>query len=316
MPIPLEREALQDDLAFVESQIAEHPDPYDTIRVMWENRKQALLEELAALDQRHDSRGRVALIFKGHPVTGSQEIRLDFATKALENYQGIVGIIAAERAGAELGARGRVPGAFTSKLFIKDMLRGSVGFLLEEEEPVQRELVPSSLKQAIEETTKILDDLAGASVERFEERIQTMSPRALLAVKRLTKVLYDFGAETEVVDDEHRFSIDQGQTTSLQTRLAEVDLQERFEDREGTLLGLFPERQQYEFRPADGASVSYGPVSPLLDAKYVADTEFARSILLKPIVASFRIIAKVRAERIEREEWVLEDVRPARALGR
>jgi hypothetical protein len=40
--------------------------------------------------------------------------------------------LVAERAGAELGERGRLPAAFSSKLFIRDMVRGSVGFVLEE----------------------------------------------------------------------------------------------------------------------------------------------------------------------------------------
>lgn len=178
MPIPLEKQALEDDLAFVERQIAEFTDPYDTARLMWEKRRDALQEEIAAVERERDLQGRVALIFSGSPVIGSQEIKLDFATKVLENYQLVVAALAAERGGAALGERGRLPGAFASKLYIRDMLRGSVGFLLEEREPVQKEMLPSPLKEAIEEATLILRDLSEPEAQRFDDRIRELS-RAL-----------------------------------------------------------------------------------------------------------------------------------------
>jgi hypothetical protein len=53
-----------------------------------------------------ESHGEVALLFEGGPVIGSQEIRLQFATQILDSYQTLVAIIAAEKGGAELKARG------------------------------------------------------------------------------------------------------------------------------------------------------------------------------------------------------------------
>jgi hypothetical protein len=100
-------------------------------------------------------------------------------------------------------------------------------------------------------------------------------------------------------------------TVTLYTRLTDIEIAERRERREGTLLGLFPERQQYEFRSArsaDGAAVFYGPVSETLDTRYMADSEFARSILLKPATATFVVISTIRAGVLQRQEWVLEDI--------
>lgn len=122
---------------------------------MWEQRRKALLEEIESLQSRHETNAEVALMFGGQPVHGSEEIRLDFATRVLDSYQQIVATLAAERAGAELGARGRLPQAFSSRLFIRDMVRGSVGFLLEETKPSQNMLIPSFLKEAVNETTKV-----------------------------------------------------------------------------------------------------------------------------------------------------------------
>lgn len=309
MPKPLEIMNLKNDLAFVEEQIAAHTDPYDTIRLMWEKRRGAIREEIAKTEDRHDNYAQVALMFNGVPVLGSQEIKLDFATKILDNYQSVVGALAAERAGAELGARGRLPSAFTSKLFIRDMIRGSVGFLIEEAKPAQYELVPSALKDAVDETTRILVDLSSGDARRFDERMRQLSPRTIGAIKKMAKVLHDSGAETRIVDDEQEFTLDYGGTASLHTRLSEVEYAERPEAREGVLLGLFPERRQYEFQARDGAPVSYGPVSEAFDSRYVAEPEFARSILMKPAIATFLVTTILRAGIPHKEEWVLEDIR-------
>jgi hypothetical protein len=100
MPALLTRKSLQDDLAFVERQLGRHPDPHDTVRFMWEQRREALRAELASPEAQTAMRASVALVFEGSPVRGSEEIRLDFATKALDNYQAFVSSLAAERAGA------------------------------------------------------------------------------------------------------------------------------------------------------------------------------------------------------------------------
>lgn len=308
MPKPLELKSLETDLAFVEQQLAAHKDPYDTIRLMWEKRRNALQDEIAATEKRQDNYAHVALMFNGVPVNGSQEIKLDFASKVLENYQLVVGALAAERAGAEIGARGRLPAAFTSKLFIRDMVRGSVGFLIEEAKPAQYELVPSALKDAVDETTKILVDLSSGDGRRFDERLRQLSPRTIGAIKKMAKVLHDSGAETKIVDDAQELNLDYGHTASLHARLSEVEYAERRETRQGILLGLFPERRQYEFQPSDGAPVSYGPVSEAFDSRYIAEPEFARSIIMKPAMATFLVTTIIRAGIAHREEWVLDDI--------
>src|SRR6202035_5112854 len=108
-------------------------------------------------------------------------------------------------------------------------------------------------------------------------------PRTIDAFKKMAKVLHDAGAETKIVGDTEEFTLDHTGTASLYARLREIEIIERPESRDGILMGLFPERQQYEFKPADGSSVFYGPVSEALDARYLTEPNFARSILLKPV---------------------------------
>jgi hypothetical protein len=64
---------------------------------MWEQRKEALKKEIAGVENDVDNYASVALLFKGQPVKGSEEIRLDFAAKVLENYQSVVATLAASR---------------------------------------------------------------------------------------------------------------------------------------------------------------------------------------------------------------------------
>src|SRR5450756_1060078 len=199
MPTMLSTRALKDDLAFVDEQLRRHSDPYDTIRLMWQQRHEQLQRELSELQSSYTTFAEVALLFEGSPVRGSEEIKLGFATKMLDQYQAFIGTIAAEKGGAVVAAKGQLPRTFTSRLFIRDMLRGSVGFLLQEPPPEQSSLVPSLLKDAVEEATQALTDLASGETERFSARVDSLSPRAVNAVKKIVKTLNESDAEINIV---------------------------------------------------------------------------------------------------------------------
>jgi hypothetical protein len=312
MATPHTRKSLQNDLAFVERQLAQRKDdPHDTLQLMWQQRKDALIEELAnaKAEAEEERRAQVALIFEGNPVLGSAMIRLDFTTKALEGYQGFVSSLMAEKMGTELGMRGKLPGAFSSRLFVQDMLRGSVGFLLEEPQSGQYPLIGTALREVVEEGTRILRDLAEAEETIFARRVTDLAPRTLQSLQKFTKVLHDAGAETQIVGNETQFTLDHNVTALLNSRLLELEIVERPERREGVLRGLFPERQQYEFRPSDGSPVFYGPVSETLVSRYITDASYAHSILLRPVTAFFNVISTFRAGKVQSEQWVLEDIR-------
>ena len=160
MPTLLTSRALQDDLAFVDEQLRQHSDPFDTVRYMWQQRHDELQRELSQIERSLVVHAEVALLFEGTPVRGSEDIKLGFATKMLDQYQAFVGTIAAQRGGAVVAAKGQLPRSFTSRLFIRDMLRGSVGFLLQEPEPTQGTLVPTLLREAVNDATQALIELA------------------------------------------------------------------------------------------------------------------------------------------------------------
>jgi hypothetical protein len=308
MPTRLSSQSLKDDLAFVDEQLRRHGDPYDTIRHMWQQRHDQLQQEIDDLETDFTMFAEVALLFEGSPVRGSEEIKLAFATKMLDQYQALVGTIAAEKGGAIVSAKGQVPKSFTSRLFIKDMLRGSVGFLLEEPKPDQGSLVPTVLKDAVEETTTALDDLASGEMETFDARVNSLSPRAVSAVKKIVKTLNEADAEIKIVGAENELRLDREKIGRLNVRLNEFEV---FEDREeigGMLLGILPDRQQYEFRIGEDGPVIYGPVSEDLDERYLTSPDYAASILLKPARAQFLVVTKVHGGQVQSEQRILERI--------
>jgi hypothetical protein len=299
----LKGKALKDDLAFVEEQLRKFPDPHDTVRFMWQQRRDDLKRQIATEDGSADNYAEVALLFHGAPVIGSDEIRLQFATRMLDNYQNFVSVLAAEKGGTELKAKGQVPNAFGSKLFIKDMLRGSVGFLLQEPPPTQASLVPTVLREAIEEATLALRDLSSTDPKQFQSRADSLSPRAMSAVKKIAKTLNEAGAEAKIVGADEELSLGQARVATLHSRLNEVEVLEHNEELTGVVLGIFPDRQQYEFRIGEDGPVIYGSVSEDLDKHYLANPA---SILLKPVRARFLVLTKLRAGQIQNSEKILE----------
>ena len=305
MPTLLSTRALQDDLAFVDDQLRQHSDPYDTVRLMWQQRHEQLQRELSELESAYITFAEVALLFEGSPVRGSEEIKLAFATKMLDQYQALVGTIAAEKGGAVVAAKGQVPRAFTSRLYIKDMLRGSVGFLLEEPKPDQNSLVPTLLKDAVEEATLALSDLASGETEKFNTRVDSLSPRAVNAVKKIIKTLSESDAEIKIVGTDGEVQLDREKIARLNIRLNELEVFEAREETKGMLLGILSDRQQYEFKIGDDGPIIFGPVSEDLDERYLTSPDFAASILLKPDDAQFIIITKVQGGQVQTQQKVL-----------
>ena len=308
MPTLLSSQALQDDLAFVDEQLRQHSDPYDTIRYMWQQRHDELHRQLGELAGSFVTHAEVALLFEGSPVRGSEDIKLAFATKMLDQYQAFVGTIAAERGGAVVATKGQLPRSFTSRLFIRDMLRGSVGFMLQEPEPEQSSLVPTLLREAVDDATQALTDLASEDTEQFHARVESLSPRAMNAVKKIVKTLNESDAEIKIVGADAEVRLDREHIATLIARLNELEVLESRETVTGILLGIFPDRQQYEFRVGEDGPVIYGPVSEDLDERYLTSSDFAASILLKPVTAQFLVITKVRAGQIQTQQKVLERI--------
>jgi hypothetical protein len=314
MPTLLSIEALEADRRYVERQLAEvGASPWATARLMWQSRLAEIDEQVQSLAAVRSNYATVAVIFDGNPVIGSGDIRLDFTTDALDSYQKLVTLaLAAKLAPEDLPQRGPLPGADQSRLFIRDLVRGSMGFILEEIVPDQHEAFPTALKDAVENTTQLLSTLSGGSDEDFEAILENTQPRLVSAVQKFAKVLYEAGASTRIVGDERRIVLSTDDVGRLSRRLSEVEVTEEVGPVDGVLMGVLPDSREFELKPpGDEAVTIKGAISEELALKYTADAEFKERLLLQPVRAQIKVIRTTRNGRLVRERRVLEALEPA-----
>jgi hypothetical protein len=318
MPTLLSIESLEADRRYVERQLAETAaSPWGTARLMWQNRLAEIDEQIQTLAASRSNYATVAVIFDGNPVIGSGDIRLDFTTDALDSYQKLVTLaLAAKLAPEDLPQRGPLPGADQSRLFIRDLVRGSMGFILEEIVPDQHEMLPTALKDAVESATQLLTTLSDGTDEDFEATLENTQPRLVGAVQKFAKVLYEAGASTRIVGEERRISLSPDDVGRLSRRLSEVEVTEEVGTVDGVLLGVLPDSREFELRPPGDDSVTIkGSISEELALKYTADVAFKERLLLQPVRAKIKVIRTSRNGRLVRERRILEDLEPVGLQG-
>ena len=309
MPVLLSMEALEADRRYVERQIAEAGDsPWGTARLMWQSRLADIDQQIAALSAGRSNYASVAVIFDGNPVIGSGDIRLDFTTEALDSYQKVVALALASQNGVQLSERGRLPAGDQARLFIRDLVRGSMGFILEELPGQQHEMLPTQLKEAVEDTTQLIANLSAASDAEFEATLAGTQPRLVAAVQKFAKVLFDAGASTRIVGDEQRLALSVDEVGRLSRRLGEVEVTEEVVPVDGVLLGVLPEARKFELKLLEGTME--GAVSEDLAFKYTSDAAFKERLLLQPVRAQVKFVRTERNGRLVKERRILEALEP------
>jgi hypothetical protein len=319
MPTLLSIESLEADREYVERQLMEAgDDAWGTARHMWETRLAEIDAQMAALSASRSNYASVALVFEGNPVIGAGDIRLDFATEVLDSYQRIISLaLAAKLSPGDLPERGRLPSVEKSRLFIRDLVRGSMGFILEEIPADQHELLPTPLKDAVEGTTQLLRTLSEASDGEFETALQQTQPRVLAAIQKFAKVLSEAGASTKILGDDRRLSLTMTDVGRLSSRLSEVEIVEAVEAVDGTLLGVLPESHEFELKPlGDNPITIKGSISDEIALKYTADAAFKETLLLRPIRARIRFLRTTRNGRLLSEKRILETVEAPQSSSR
>lgn len=313
MPTLLSIEALESERLYVQRQLDETLESkWGTARLMWKSRLADIEKKLAELSAARSNYASVALIFDGTPVVGASDIRLDFAADALDKYQKVITLALASKLSEAIPERGRIPGTNQSRLFIRDIARGSMGFILEEIAPEQQEMLPTILKDAVESTTQLITSLSASSDADLDDVLVTVQPRLVGAIQRFAKNLYEAGASTRIVGDELSLALSLEDVGRLSNRLNEIEIKEEIEQLRGVLLGILPEARQFELRlPQDDDATVAGVISEELATKYLADIAFKDRLLLKPVLAQIKLIQTIRNGRLVREQRVLEAVEQA-----
>ncbi|EJJ27401.1 hypothetical protein [Rhizobium sp. CF142] len=310
MPTLLSIEALETDRQFVERRRTEDDSPWGTARLMWEQRLKEIDEKIAEAKSRRSSFASVALIFDGLPVIGQGDIRLDFTTDALASYQKVIAAALASQGDQPVATKGKVKGAGKSKLFIRDIVRGSMGFILEELAAPQADLFDTPLKSAVEQATGLIEKLNQASAEEFNTAIEASSPRLVGALQKFTKVLKDAGATTRIVGDERRVALGLEEISRLSERFSDVEVIEEDVLHDGVLLGILPDSHEFELQLPEDQGTLKGSVTDDLTFKYVTDQAFKEQLLLKPVKALVKYTRTSRNGQLIKQQVSLENLEP------
>jgi len=264
----LELEALIADRESVRAMLASLPDSDPIGRLSFGARLTSIEQEIQRIQGIHEATGSVALMFAGTPVRGSRSIETDFAAVVLQSFQDLVTKrISSEEIG-RLGSRGRVPERRPSTLAIRELVRGSVGFVLEET-ATNQEIVDTPVKKAIDEVTTVIARAASESDAQFESSIENLDPRMLVSLRDFFRALDDGGASVRIVEDERDESLDAQAVRRARERVDATEVQDsESETVVGELLGLLPDSRRFEMKLVDTSEVIKGSVASALATKW------------------------------------------------
>jgi hypothetical protein len=265
----LERDSLLADRQAVLNILQSLPDEDPIGKLSFEARLQDIDEQLRRLEDEPDQLGSVALLFAGAPVIGSRSIEAGFSTKIISTFQDLVTKrVAAEEFG-ELGSRGRLPVRSPTKLAIREIVRGSVGFVLEEQSS-NLEITDTAIKQAIDDVTQVITGTAASEHDKFEKVVEDVDPRLLVSLRDFFVTLDDFGATVRIIEQQTDAVLDQRAIRRARQRIDLTEIQQKeSDDVKVQLLGLFPERRSFEMRLLDTGEVIHGSVAARYAEEYM-----------------------------------------------
>ncbi|MGV1869703.1 hypothetical protein [Agrobacterium rosae] len=304
-------ETLENDRKFVETQrLKASSDRWGTTKIMWDERLAEIDEKINHLKESIPSRASVALIFDGIPVIGRGDIRLDFSTDALSSYQRIISAALASQTELHVGSKGKVKGEARSKLYIRDIVRGSMGFILEELEPPQNDMFNTPLKNAVEEVTRLIERLGHGSKDDFDVVLNDTAPRLIGALQKFTKVLRDAGATTKIVGDEAQVALGLEDISRLNERFDDISVDEETQYFFGLFQGVLPFSREFELELLENQGTLTGTASDDLIEKYLNDQQFRENLLLKPVTAQVKFTRSFRRKTLIKQQVTLENVEP------
>lgn len=271
----LEHDALAADLAAVNSLLASRSEEDDPIGYFqYASRKAELEEQLGRLDERIDRHAEIGIFFGGGPVQGSRGINADFAGKALDELQALITKRFSEIETGHLKQRGPLPFVDRSKMLVTNLVRGSVGFVLEESGQ-NAEIVNPPLREVVEDVSDILARVGAADEAIFDEAAAVLDPRFLSSLKQFFVLLDEQEATLRVVTGNRDFLLDRHTVTLARNRVQEIQIDERGDEFVGTVF-LLPASRRFEFATnIDGQSLTLvGPVSHQAAAQIAGQSEF------------------------------------------
>jgi hypothetical protein len=272
----LKHDALAADLVAVESMLASRTEEEDPIGYFqYSTRRAELEQQLFALGERADRHAELGVFFGGGPVQGSRGINADFAGKALDELQALITKRYSEvEIGGHLKLRGRLPFVDRSKMLVTGVVRGSIGFVLEESGDTA-EMVNTPLHEVVDEVADILARVGSDDEAIFDEAAAALDQRVLVSLKQFFVLLDEQEATLRIVNGKRDFLLDRRAVTLARNRVQEIQIEEHGDELIGTIF-LLPASRRFEFvTQIDGQHVTLtGPVSHEATAQIAGQQEF------------------------------------------
>ncbi|KAB2968127.1 hypothetical protein [Zoogloea sp.] len=241
----LEVDALKADLSAVDGMLASFTEDEDPIGwYQFSARKEEIEQALDQIVSRPLTHAELGVFFGGRPVQGSRGINADFAGKALEDLQALVSKRYSGREFGRLAQRGPVPGGDTSHMLVTNIVRGSVGFVLEES-GTDAQLLETPLKEAVDEVADILSRVGADDEAVFEEAASELDERLLVTLRQFFQRLDESGATMRVVDGTRDFLLDRHAVSRARERTQAMEIEERDVQMTGVLYVL-PESKRFD----------------------------------------------------------------------
>lgn len=299
----LSKAALESELTALEALIEESEgnDPLGVLSLT--GRANEIREQLASLgEEKHHA--DVTLLFYGKPVDGSKGIDAEFAGKALQSYQLALSKHMNSLTGRALGRRGPVPERNLTRMNIVDVVHGSFGFRLEEDND-ELQLFDTSLRDAVHAISKILGDIASPSEAAFENAIENIDSRTFISVKGLIELLRNEEAKFKIIEDESEQEFDEVKIERAYQRVERTEVTEDDDQISGTLVGILPVARRFEFHLQGTKEIISGPVDASLSTDFLERIENDEQFIGRPWRASVRIRNVRRPDGREKIDYIL-----------
>jgi hypothetical protein len=264
----LERDALLADREAVVRTMDTIPTDDELGRLSFSSRLTSIDEQLGKLEALADNAGSVALIFHGGPVHGSRAIDAGFAVKAIDAFHMLVKKTVALAELGSLGGRGPVPQHSEVDLDITELVRGSVGFLLEENTK-NLEIADTAVKHAIDDVTLLVSRAASEDNGEFEKAVETLDDRRLVSLRDFFRTLDEGRATVDIVVDARDAVLDAPAVRRALERVEATEITEEESTVVGELLGLLPEGKRFEMKLRGTGEIVRGPVLASFAAEYL-----------------------------------------------
>ena len=217
-------------------------------------RRESLAKELEASPPAGPARPRTVLFFAGPPVLGTQGIDAQFAASVLHPFLEMVKTQYSVLKHGRVGARGPRRDEAEARLLLTGLPRASFGLELSQPQPADFASA-EKLSDVLLRLTEVIAS-AGKSDENFAVALDKIEPRVLPRLRDFLEAVAAQNAYLRVQSGEFSVALDANHVVQARERVGAARASETQAAVLGTFRGATLDSLRFDFRTADGKSIS------------------------------------------------------------